>query len=762
MSPAWGPCPPWPWTPRVTPGRSRLETAALTRLTDPRLSGLRARFAGLIEGFAPNPDDPAEVLELDRNVHLALRAFREALAQAGLNEKPLGPRTGVVFGTCSGGMLSIERHYEGLVAGEDRLDEALLFSKRYYTTAKILAWAAGAEGPVTSIVTACAAGSGAIAQAADLIRTGLADVVIAGGADSFSPSTLVGFDALKATATDMCAPFSLPVGLNLGEGAAFLVLERRDLAVRRGAEIRGELLGTGLSNDAYHPTAPDPSARGQLSAMGSALRDAGFGPERIDYVNAHGTGTRANDPAESRAVAKLIGERAAHVPLSSTKSMIGHCLGGAGALEASATLLGARAGVFPPTAGYTEKREGCDLDPVPDPGRPWKGRVALSNSFGFAGNNACLLLDTAPEEAPLAGPREELGRERPVITGLGLVTSAGLGAARLVDDGAAGLRAEDLGAPFGEISVGRVPEIDPREVDRRLDVKGMDRCSTFLALAARSAVGSAGIKPRPRNMEEIGLVVGIATGPGQGEAEHLTAVFESDFQLNRLGAFPYVVPNEVAGNVARTLMLKGHSTVLAGGQGAGLVSLISSSMAVKLGHADILLAGASDELTERSLKDGLALNLWGPNTQVIPGEGAAAMVVEDPEHAAARGAKPLGEILGHAMVTDGSSPRTADRSETLSRLLRALKADANLEEGAVSRIGVCSKGSGFDGADIVAAELGEQVEQLDLAPRLGLAEASTAAVNLAHLIETGTPGEIVISAWVSPEGLASAVAVKIL
>ncbi|HUT79454.1 MAG TPA: beta-ketoacyl-[acyl-carrier-protein] synthase family protein, partial [Polyangia bacterium] len=551
------------------------------RLGDPRLGRLRATHAGLVEGFGPVNGDPAAVRKLDRHVHLALHAMREAALSAGL-PSPIGDRGGVVLGTCSGGMLSIERHYEALARGEDPIDADLLFSKRYYTAVKVLAWAAGASGPALTVVTACAAGAGAIAEGTDLIRSGLADVVLAGGSDAFAPSTLVGFDALKATCEGICAPFSTPVGLNLGEGAAFLVLEELERARDRGATVLAELLGSGLSNDAHHPTAPDPTARGQLAAMNAALHDAGIDAGRIDYINAHGTGTRANDPAECRAISRLLGERSGQVPVSSTKSMIGHCLGGAGALEASATVLACRAGFLPPTAGFAGPREGCDLDSVPDFGRPFSGRIALSNSFGFAGNNACLVLDLAPDNGPKGSRLPAPADDPVVVTGLGAVTAAGLGVGTPLD-GAGGIApVERLPVPVEPYPAGLVPDIDPRRVDRRLDLRGFDRCSIYAALAAREAIGAAGIDARPTTLARIGLVLGVASGPGQGEDEHLRATFEGAFELQSLGAFPYVVPNEVAGNVARALMLRGHNTVLATGRGAGLAALASATLAVSL------------------------------------------------------------------------------------------------------------------------------------------------------------------------------------
>ena len=207
---------------------------------------------------------------------------------------------------------------------------------------------------------------------------------------------------------------------------------------------------------------------------------------------------------------------------------------------------------------------------------------------------------------------------------------------------------------------GLVPHIDSREIDRRLDLKGMDLCSRYATLAARRALDEAGIKPRPKIMEQVGLILGIATGPGQGENDHLRAIFESNFELRRLGAFPYVVPNEVAGHVARSLMLKGHSTVLAAGPGAGLTATISAITALEQGHVDTVLAAASDELTERSVSDGHKVGFWGPSTAATPGEGAAVLVLERRNTAEKRGGKILAQVLGCARITDCSGPRSGD------------------------------------------------------------------------------------------------------
>jgi 3-oxoacyl-[acyl-carrier-protein] synthase II len=736
-----------------------------TRIADPRLARLRATHAALVQGFSPDPSDPEAVRALDRHVHLALAAMREALRAGGLEKAALGPRAGVVLGTCSGGMLSIERHHEALARGEDPIDEALLFSKRYYGAARVLAWAAGAGGPVLTVVTACAAGSGAVAEAANLIRAGLADVVLAGGADAFAPSTLAGFDALKATCEGLCAPFSQNPGLNLGEGAAFLVLEEMGHARDRGAAPLAEILGLGLSGDAYHPTAPDPSTKGQVAAMTAALADAGVPREAVAYVNAHGTGTRSNDPIEVKSIARCLGPRAAEVPVSSTKSMIGHCLGAAGALELAATVLAARAGFVPPTAGFTVAREGCAVDCVPDAGRPWRGRVALSNSFGFGGNNACLAVDVAPEaQGPAFAPRQP-AQERAVVTGVGLVSPLGLGALALADPRASGIApATRFETPVAPFPAGLVPPLDPREVDRRLDLRDMDRCSTYAVLAARAALDRAGIRPRPAAMAEVGLVLGLATGPSEGEERHLAAVFRGAFALESLGAFPYVVPNSVAGNVTRALMMRGYDNVISTGTGAGLAALVTASVAVTQGHASCVLAGASDELSARTASDGCKVGLFGPGSGVVPGEGAVMVLVERASQAGARGASLRAEILGYGLAADPRDPRRATDGSPLARCLGdALdRAGVRADEVRAVAAGLCGSPTDRLEREALASVLGpREVEIVSLADRLGAAEAALPLFNLAFLIETREPGSVVAATALSPEGLAAAVVLRL-
>jgi 3-oxoacyl-(acyl-carrier-protein) synthase len=445
--------------------------------------------------------------------------------------------------------------------------------------------------------------------------------------------------------------------------------------------------------------------------------------------------------------------------------MIGHCLGGAGALEAAAPILSAREGFLLPTAGFDRPRDGCHLpDFVPDPGRPWQGRIALNNSFGFGGHNACLLLDLDPSpERPLTDLREPR-RSAVGITGYGVVSPLGLGPEPLADTDRTGVAPiKRFAVPVEPFPAGLVPRIDSREVDRRLDLKGFDLCSSYATLAARTCLAHAGIHPRPQITAQIGLVLGLAAGPSQGEAEHLGAVFNHGFALSSLGAFPYVVPNEVAGNTSRALLLKGHSTVLAAGPGAGLAALISAAIAVDQGHAHQVIALAADELSERTAADGYKVGNWGPGTEVIPGEGAAALLLEQQSSARARSAPILAEVLGSAMATDATSPRGTSGPDALGRAASQALAQAQVRPDQVSHFTLGGHGAATDALAIQALTslIGDlPPPELQLAERLGFAEASLSLFELIAVLYSAEEGSITLAGFLSAEGLASALVLR--
>lgn len=353
-----------------------------------------------------------EARRTDRFTQLAIAAADEALDAAGWDgSPPFDPRRiACMVGTGVGGMETLEGLHDTYrdqgVAALSPLGVPRLMGN---AASAALAMRYGLHGPSGAIVSACAAGADAIAAGARLIRSGEADAVVAGGSESaLSPFVQGLFAAMNATSRrGVCLPFdSRRDGFLIGEGAGVLVLERADAAQERNAPVLGRLLGAGISSDAFHLTAPDPDAGHAADAITSALANASISGADVDYVNAHGTGTQLNDRAETQAIKGALGTRAHQIPVSSTKSAIGHLLGAAGAVEAVAALLALRRGIAPPTIGYEEQEEGLDLDYVGDGPRELAGdgehRTAISNSFGFGGHNVVLVLQSGAPHHPAA------------------------------------------------------------------------------------------------------------------------------------------------------------------------------------------------------------------------------------------------------------------------------------------------------------------------------------------------------------------------
>ncbi|HZQ04683.1 MAG TPA: beta-ketoacyl-ACP synthase II [Gaiellaceae bacterium] len=366
--------------------------------------GLPIRIAAEVKDFdATGVASPKEVRKLARNVLLALAASREALADASLNGfRP--ERVGIVFGSAIGDVPGLLEQHETLrERGPDRVSPSFLPNVLVDSASGQLAISLGIKGPNYAVVSACATGSHAVGEAAELIKRGDADAVLAGGTEAcMHPLILAGFTAMRGLAAEdehpprASRPFDATrAGFVMGEGAGALLLEDWEQAERRGAEIYAEVLGYGASNDAHHMAQPEPEAEGVAAMMRGALARAGVDPERVGYINAHGTSTPLGDLAETKAIKDVFGEHAYRLAVSSTKSTMGHTFGAAGAIEAIMCVLALREGVLPPTINYREPDPECDLDYVPNEARPARVDVALSNAMGLGGHNGCVLLGRA-------------------------------------------------------------------------------------------------------------------------------------------------------------------------------------------------------------------------------------------------------------------------------------------------------------------------------------------------------------------------------
>jgi 3-oxoacyl-[acyl-carrier-protein] synthase II len=350
-----------------------------------------------VRGFHPEPWvrrlDPSA---LGRASQLAIAAARMALEDAGVDPSAVAPeRAGVAMGTTSGEPLEVERFDDRFLAGElERIGPEFISLYPCHMIAAHVARELGFAGPNTMIPTACAAGNYAIAHAMDVLRSGRAEVMLAGGADAFSRITYTGFSRLGAIAPERCQPFDRNrKGMIPGEGAAVLVLEPLERARTRGGRVYAELAGYGLSCDAHHMTAAHPEGEGAARAMERALADAGAAPEEVGYISAHGTGTPTNDRLEILAVKRVFGEAARRTPMSSIKSMIGHTMGAASAIEAAVCALAVAEDRIPPTMNLEEPEE--ELDFVPNAAREHPVRLAMNNAYAFGGNNASVLLRKA-------------------------------------------------------------------------------------------------------------------------------------------------------------------------------------------------------------------------------------------------------------------------------------------------------------------------------------------------------------------------------
>lgn len=361
------------------------------------------RFAGQVKDFDPaNYMERKEAKRMDRFVQFAIAASNMAVKDAQLNLKKIDSlRFGVIIGTGIGGLETLENQEKILLEkGPGRVSPFLVPMMIANMAAGQISIAMGAKGINSTIVTACAAATSAISEAYKAICYDEADIIITGGSEApITPLALAGFCSMKALSTRNDDPkaASRPFdkerdGFVMGEGAGILVVESLEHAIRRDAPILAEIVGYGLSADAYHITAPAPEGEGAARAMKQTLQNAGVTPDVVDYINAHGTSTQYNDKYETIAIKNTFGEHAYKMAVSSTKSMTGHLLGAAGGIEAIVTVKAILDQFLPPTINYTVPDPECDLDYVPNKGRPAKIEYAMSNSFGFGGQNACILL----------------------------------------------------------------------------------------------------------------------------------------------------------------------------------------------------------------------------------------------------------------------------------------------------------------------------------------------------------------------------------
>ncbi len=496
---------------------------------------------------------------------LALTAAREAWASARVDAAGLAPeRIAVIVGTCFG------ERYAGFGALAARLGEAL-----------------GARGPCTTVSTACSSSTTAVGLARDLVEEGAADLVLAGGVDVMTRQVFAGFHAIGAMGLGKCAPFGDAPGMTVGEGAGFVVVEASERAKARGIAPWTRVLGYGLSADAHHETAPDPSGSGVVRAARAALEDAGVEAAAIDFVSAHGTGTDANDAAEWRAIRTALPHRP---PLSSTKSYLGHAQGAAGVLELVALLLCAQRGVVPPTLRAKARRDGeapdaADLpDAVPhQPGAPLRAlpvRHALKLSAAFGGANAALVIGRDARERTATPTRAVR------IVGLSAITPLGVDLTALH-------AARREGRPLH----GRAAPRDLAALVRAAPPRSLDPSGTLATAGVALALADARLTVRGPQRDRSGLFTGNTRMPAWSAHTTTTSVDQRGLARIAAGPFTHMVLNAPAGTATKLLSLKGPLLVLSAGAASGLLAIVRAAQHLATHRsADLLVAGGLDEL----------------------------------------------------------------------------------------------------------------------------------------------------------------------
>ena len=628
-------------------------------------------FAGEATSFDPSAHfEPRRARRLDRCHQLELVAAREAVRDAGIGEHRHRERVGVVLGSSLGGMNAWLKFQNEYVRHGRKRRAVYLRDHFMHRCLDLVSSEFGFLGPRAIFSTACTASTVALAHGFELIRNGSAETVLVGGLDPLSEFSFAGFSAMRNVSAAPCAPFSEPIGLSTGEGAAFLIFEDWQQALARGARIYAEFLGYGLSSDAYHPTAPDPVGQSQRRALEETFAMAGVGTADVDYVNAHGTGTVTNDATKSRLLASVIGPRIAEVPVSSLKGALGHTLGAAGAIEALFTVKAISEGVLPPTANFNGARTGCALDYVPVR-RAHRIELAISQNFAFGGNNASLMFGH-PSRPPSALPAARPGPRRVVITGMGPVSPIGCGK----DEFLAALQAQRCGItalpvadPLALTEGARIEDFDPSRY-ARFQSRRMDKFGQLIVCSAMLAAQDSGLKIGKDNANRIGIVGGTAYGPMTSCDDFNRYLVEGQPAKANPAVFPNTVFNAGVGLASIQLRVRGCNLIICNGQSAGIDAIAFAAQQIRAGQADVIFAGGADELSDAVRQIFGALVQYHPGLGVVAGnrqesrpfsahaampamgEGAAFFAVEDLDYALGRGAHIYCELTAHHSFAD--------------------------------------------------------------------------------------------------------------
>lgn len=691
------------------------------------LEGARAAIAAEVAGITPElVAPPGEAESWSRTDAMAVLAVREALEQARIH--PADAPVDLAIGGTTAGMFETE----DVLAAMSRDSELCapmrrLLSHPLSSTGDHVRAAVGPFRSVRSVCSACSSGANAILLAAAWLRTGRARCVVAGGADALCRLTYAGFCALGAVDPNPCRPFDRRrAGLNLGEGAAFLVLEPEEVARGRGASPIAELRGWAVGSEAHHITNPEGDGRTAARVMRAALARAGLAPTDLDYVNAHGTATPLNDAMETLALRACLGPEVERVLVSSSKGQLGHTLGAAGAIEAAVAALAVANGVVPPTRGLEEVDDACRLAHVTE-ARRLPVRAALSSSFGFGGTDTALVL-ADPGRFP--DPEKARGR-RVVVSAAATIGPLGASATR-----ASGAYLEAGPPPHGgAIAFQAAEHLDVARARR------LDRAARLTTVTIATALAEAGLAPaggEPAGSEAIGAIAGAAFGNVDGCAAFMRRVADKGVKFASPADFPNLVPSSPVGHAAIYLGLRGPVLATADLGATAESAIATAAELIEAGEADAMAAGSVEQaslLIERCL--ARACNGVAPSAP--RSEGAAALLLEAEERAAGAGRAPIATLAWWtAFRGDGRGALAAIPAPTSDRawVVTGRASDEALR---------CLGGTPWDGAN-----------RREVAPRAGRHDGAGgfAAAAAIAAIATGAAEEVLVIGGAPDRGYA--------
>lgn len=627
----------------------------------------------------------------DRCAQLALTAAKECIEQSKIQDEDINPyRKGVVIGTSLGGMLSGDTfHTQWIEKGIKEADGNLLKLYPLHAMADIISKTYHFHGVKNVISTACAASANAVGYGYDMIQSGKYDVMLVGGVDPLSRFSFAGFTSLKALDQDFCKPYSVSHGINLGEGAAFFVMEDYEQAKKRNATILAEVLGYGLSADAYHQTAPDIGGGGATRAIRAAMSISGITPDDVSYINGHGTGTTANDVAESTAYKTIFKDYVDKVPLSSIKGGVGHCLGAAGAVECAASIMAIQEDKVPPTVNFDESIK-KEINYVPNVAQEQVCNVVLSNSFAFGGNNCCLAL-AKPENNYV---KRERNQDDIVITGIGCVGTGGVDIKSLwetFDNRTVCIKEiTDFDTKDYTFNVmGDMPNVEWKKYIPPKFLRRIDTVTKLTMASGKQAIDDAKLRITRDNMERIGVIYATGSGPLE-TIEHINHGIITDGIMSVNPAhFPNSVINAAPGNLCIANTLKGPTSTLTVG---GTSTLVAMNYAIELihnGHADAIVVVGADECNEPMLAGNDKVGLLSENGCVpfsksadgmVLSQGSTAFVIETEQHAKERSAHIYAKIKGYAMTSDNKGLSTvAEDGEALKECVKSAIQESGLD-----------------------------------------------------------------------------------